>query len=104
MLLFALDSDRHDAFGTLEYLRDSLHSHLSYVVFTSDTNAVDKARLVEFESLWKGTFPDMRVVIADPTHIIDRVRELSDGRAVQVLVTGSLFLVGFVLKSLRNSP
>lgn len=98
-----MDSDRHDAFGTLKCLRDTLNSHLSYVIFTSDTNTVNKARLTSFETLWKETSPDVRVDIVDPTDIIDRVRELGNGKAVQVLVTGSLFLVGSVLKSIRSS-
>lgn len=98
-----MDSDRHDAFGTLKCLRDSLNSHLSYVIFTSDTNTVKKARLMSFETLWKETYPDVRVDIVDPTDIIGLVRKLGNGRAVQVLVTGSLFLVGSVLKSIRSS-
>lgn len=100
LLVFALDSDRHNAFETLKSLRDTLKGHLSYVIFTSDTNSVDDSRLDNFRLLWKERFPDMMVIKEKHLkNVAGLVRE-TDAADVRVLVTGSLYLVGYVLKDL----
>lgn len=99
-IVFALNSDRHDAFGTLKSLREGLKNDVSCVLFTSDTDIIDATRIAEFERIWRDKFPDTRVVTGDLEDVMEQVREAGNRIELQVLVTGSLYLVGSVLKVL----
>lgn len=77
---------------------------MSRVIFTSDTGKSDTsgARVREYEAIWRRNFPDTEIAtIVDTDRVLDEVHGAGEEACnVHVLVTGSLYLVGSVLKRL----
>jgi folylpolyglutamate synthase/dihydropteroate synthase len=99
VLVFGLDSDRHDPYNTLETLATLLSEHVEGIVLTSDTGNSDNKRLATYSEIWRSHARDVKIKIADREQAMDCAREMG----TQVFVTGSLFLVAFVLQKLNQS-
>lgn len=88
--------------GTLESLF-KVGQGLSSVILMSDTGdmKIAPARTKKYEALWKAQFPDMEASIElDIDRALDMCKPQEDGDTAHVLVTGSLYLIGRLLKKL----
>ncbi|KIH94914.1 folylpolyglutamate synthase [Sporothrix brasiliensis 5110] len=91
--------------GVLKRLAASINVEINHAIFTKfEDNEKDQALLNEFGKCWTDTFPETKVW-SDFTHgqVMARVEELGKGaQDVDVLVTGSLHLVGSILRCLSK--
>lgn len=102
ILIFAQNSYYRDSISVLRELRTSLDveiNHAIFTKFTDDEKVTDQVLLDDFSRCWTARFPRTEVW-SELTHrqVVARVKELGKGvDAVQILVTGSLHLVGSIL-------
>lgn len=107
ILIFAQKSDQRDSLGVLKRLSETLNLSIQHAIFTtySDNDNVTDHRLLEqYRQCWKEWFPWTEAWNEQtPWQAVARARELGKGEdAVHILVTGSLHLVGSVLRQLGD--
>ncbi|WQF89378.1 Putative folylpolyglutamate synthetase, Mur ligase, Mur ligase, central [Colletotrichum destructivum] len=98
VLLFGIDSDRHNPHETLKSLGEVLGNSITCVILTSNTGIFDRERLEGYAKVW-GELSSRRVIIAERDDGVEQAR-CEEGS--YILVTGSLFLVAYVLKKLKQ--
>lgn len=99
VLLFALDSDRHDGYGMLKCISTTLEIPLTNIYITSCSRPPVFDYAGKYGKVCEEYFPGTPVVVA-PENAVSLIESLGGEDHLQVFVTGSLYLVGNVLKML----
>ncbi|KAK7433810.1 folylpolyglutamate synthase [Colletotrichum acutatum] len=72
VIMFGIDSDRHDPDNTIKCFREHLGDSVASVVLTSDTGVLAEPRLKRYAEIWLQQFPEAHVLILDRDLAMER--------------------------------